>query len=196
MPAGRPRVFNIDEALNRALELFWRHGYEGTSLAMLTKAMGVNTPSLYAAFGNKEQLFRRALKFYLESPASYMMAALQEPTARDVAAAVMSGSIELATHPDHPAGGCMLVRGAIATGPSNDAISRELSAVRAAGEVAIRARFERAINEGDLPADADAAGLARYLMTLNCGFSVQSAGGATREQLEEVAALALKCWPN
>ena len=196
MPAGRPRVFDVDEALNRALELFWRYGYEGTSLAMLTGAMGINTPSLYSAFGNKEQLFRRALKFYLESPASYMAAALQEPTARGVAAAVLRGSIELATHPDHPAGGCMLVRGALATGPGNDAISRELSAVRAAGEVAIRERFERAINEGDLPADADAVGLARYLMTLNCGFSVQAAGGATRAQLEEVAALALQCWPD
>ena len=196
MPAGRPRVFDVDEALQRALELFWRHGYEGTSLAMLTKAMGVNTPSLYAAFGNKEQLFRRALKFYLESPASYMAAALQEPTARRVAEQVMHGSIELATHPDYPAGGCMLVRGAIATGPGNDAISRELSAVRAAGEVAIRERFGRAIAERDLPGDADAAGLARYLMTLNCGFSVQAAGGATRAQLEEVAALALRCWPD
>ena len=196
MPAGRPRVFDVNEALERALELFWRHGYEGTSLAMLTKAMGINTPSLYAAFGNKEELFRRALNFYLESPASYMMAALAQPTARLVAQSVLSGSIELATHPDHPAGGCMLVRGAIATGPGSDAIQRELSAVRAQGELWMRERFERAINEGDLPSDADAAQLARYLMTLNCGFSVQAAGGATREQLEEVAALALSCWPS
>lgn len=196
MPAGRPRVFDVQEALARALELFWKHGYEGTSLAMLTSAMGINTPSLYSAFGNKEQLFRRALAFYLESPASYMTAALAQPTARGVAEQVLKGSIELATHPDHPAGGCLLVRGAIATGPSSDAISRELSAVRAAGEVMMRERFERAIAEGDLAADADVAALARYVMTLNCGFSVQAAGGATRAQLEEVAAFALRAWPG
>ena len=196
MPAGRPRVFDIDKALDTALALFWRHGYEGTSLAMLTRAMGINTPSLYAAFGNKEALFRKALERYLTAPASYMPGALSEPTARRVAEKVLSGSIELATNPDHPAGGCMLVRGALATGPGNDAIRNVLGAVRAAGEVALRARFERAIEEGDLPDSANAEQLARYLMTLNCGFSVQAAGGATREQLEEMAHMALQNWPS
>lgn len=196
MPAGRPRVFDVEQALERALELFWRHGYEGTSLAMLTGAMGINTPSLYAAFGNKEQLFRSALERYLGAPASYMAGALSEPTARRVAERALAGSIELVTHPDHPAGGCLLVRGALATGPGSDAISRELSAVRAGGEDALCERFERAKKEGDLPPNADAAALARYLMTLNCGFSVQAAGGATRAQLEEIARLALQCWPS
>ena len=196
MPAGRPRVFDIDRALDAALELFWRHGYEGTSLAMLTRAMGINTPSLYAAFGNKEALFRKALERYLSSPAAYMVGALSEPTARRVAERVLSGSIDLATNANHPAGGCLLVRGAIATGPGNDAIRSTLGAVRAGGEVAMRARFERAIAEGDLPDSANAEQLARYLMTLNCGFSVQAAGGATRAQLEEMAHMALQNWPS
>lgn len=195
MPAGRPRVFDVEKALDRALELFWKHGYEGTSMAMLTQELGINGPSLYAAFGNKEALFRKALERYLAVPACYMAGALEEPTARGVAEKVLSGSLRLATDPEHPAGGCLLVRGAIATGPQNDAIRDELSAVRADGETAMRERFQRAIEEGDLPQGADAAKLARYLMTLNCGFAVQAAGGATREQLEEVAEMALQNWP-
>ena len=196
MPAGRPRVFDVDKALDAALELFWRHGYEGTSLAMLTKAMGINTPSLYAAYGNKEALFGRVVEHYLQFPVSYMAQALAEPTARRVAEQFLSGMIRLATHPDHPAGGCLLVRGALATGPTNDPIRQQLSAIRSQGEAAMRTRFERAIEEGDLPTSADAAQLARYLMTLNCGFSVQAAGGATHAQLEEIAQIALRCWPT
>ena len=195
MPAGRPRAFDVNEALDRALELFWRHGYEGTSLTMLTESMGINVPSLYAAFGNKETLFYKVLEHYLESPASYMINALRQPTARQVAEDVLSGSIELATLPGG-AGGCLLVRGAIATGPTNDAIRQQLNACRAKGETLMCERFERAITEGDLPPDANAAQLARFLMTLNCGLSVQAAGGATRKQLEEVAELALQCWPS
>jgi AcrR family transcriptional regulator len=116
MPAGRPRAFDVDKALDSALELFWTHGYEGTSLAMLTEAMGINVPSLYAAFGNKETLFRKALERYLATPASYMAGALREPTARAVAEKVLSGSIELVTHPNNP-GGCLLVQGAMAASP-------------------------------------------------------------------------------
>ncbi len=194
MPAGRPRTFDVDQALDRALALFWRHGYEGTSLSMLTDAMEINVPSLYAAFGNKEMLFRKALERYLDSPASYMMNALQQPTARGVAETVLSGSIDLATHPNNP-GGCLLVQGAMAASPQGMPIRQTLSGVRAAGETALRERFERAVAEGDLPPDADVPKLARYLMTLNCGFAVQAAGGATREQLEEVAEMALRCWP-
>jgi AcrR family transcriptional regulator len=152
-------------------------------------------PSLYAAFGNKETLFRKALEHYLESPASYMTNALKEPTARQVAEKVLSGSIKLATMPGG-AGGCLLVRGAIATGPANEAISQQLNACRATGETLMRTRFERAIAEGDLPPGADPVQLARYLMTLNCGFSVQAAGGASRTQLEEVAAMAMQSWPS
>jgi AcrR family transcriptional regulator len=195
MPAGRPRNFDVDKALDCALQLFWRHGYEGTSLSMLTEAMGINVPSLYAAFGNKETLFRKALEWYLESPASYMANALKEPTARRVAEKVMSGSIELATHPNNP-GGCLLVQGAMAASPEGAPIRHTLSQVRAAGEAAMRQRFERAKREGDLPASADAARLARFVMTMNCGFAVQAAGGASRSQLKEVAKIAMQCWPS
>src|SRR5436309_1319981 len=96
---GRPRTFNIDEALDRALQVFWRKGYEGTSLSDLTRAMGINRPSLYAAFGDKQALFRKVLDRYAEGPAAYVREALQEPTARAVVERLLGGSIDLLTGP-------------------------------------------------------------------------------------------------
>ena len=195
MPPGRPRKFNVEKALDAALLLFWRHGYEGASLADLTKAMGINTPSLYAAFGNKETLFRKALDRYLQKPASYLPIALREPTARRAAEQLFKGAIDMAMNPRHP-DGCLLVQGALATGPSADSVRQELSLKRAAAETAVRRRLEHAVDAGELPADVDAAVLARYLITVIWGLSVQAAGGATRTQLEEVAALAMHAWPQ
>ncbi|GAB3832324.1 TetR/AcrR family transcriptional regulator [Dactylosporangium cerinum] len=112
---GRPRSFNPDQALERALEVFWRQGYEGASLADLTEAMGINRTSMYAAFGNKEDLFRMALARYTSGPASYVQNGLQEPTARGVAEYILNGAVNATTTPDHPAG-CLGVQGALATG--------------------------------------------------------------------------------
>jgi len=95
MPKGRPRQFDIDQALDKALLLFWRHGYEGTSLSSLTRAMGINVPSLYAAFGNKESLFKKALQRYLQNPASYLPKALEEPTARRAVEKLFQGAINM-----------------------------------------------------------------------------------------------------
>jgi AcrR family transcriptional regulator len=195
MPRGRPREFDTQKALDAALLLFWRHGYEGTSLAALTKAMKINVPSLYAAFGNKEKLFKKALERYLQKPASYLPKALEEPTARRVAEKLFRGAIDMAMNPQYPYG-CLLVQGALASGPAAASIRKELSLCRAAAEAAVRHRFERAIAEKDLPANVDAAKLARYIITVLWGLSVQAAGGATRAQLKEVAKLALRCWPG
>src|ERR687895_845688 len=93
-PAGRPREFDQDEALDTALEVFWRQGYEGTSLGELTVAMGINRPSLYAAFGNKEALFRKALDRYVDGPAAYTREALHEPSARAVVERLLRGAID------------------------------------------------------------------------------------------------------
>ena len=193
MARGRPRTFDTDKALNAALGLFWRHGYEGTSLAMLTEAAGVNVPSLYAAFGNKEALFRKAVERYLQGPASYLPTACQEPTARGVVEALFRGAIEMAATRGH-ADGCLLVQGALASGAATEPIRAELAGLRAAAEAAVRRRLTRARDEGDLPAGADPAALARYLMTVIWGLSVQAAGGATRRQLEEVAEMARRCF--
>jgi len=195
MPRGRPRAFDPDEALDKAMLLFWRHGYEGTSLAALTEAMGINMPSLYAAFGNKESLFRKVVDRYIQKPASYLGKAMQEPTARAAAEKALRSAIEMVMQPNHP-DGCLLVQGALASGPSAESIRKELGQRRAGGEAVVRQRFERAIAEGDLPVSVDAEKLARFLMTVIWGMSVQAAGGATREQLLEIAETAMQCWPE
>lgn len=194
MPRGRPREFDTEKALDAALLLFWRHGYEGASLAALTDAMGINVPSLYAAFGNKEQLFRKALDRYLQKPASYLPNALKEPSARGAAEKLMQGAIGMVMNPNHP-DGCLLVHGALASGPVADSVRQELNRRRAGAEAAVRRRFERAIAERDLPSTVDAAKLARYIVTVIWGLSVQAAGGATRAQLKDVAEVAMQSWP-
>src|ERR1700738_3561065 len=100
--AGRPRSFDTGKALNRAVEVFWRKGYEGASLSDLTKAMGINRPSLYAAFGDKESLFRKVLDRYDSGPAGYVREALNQPTARAVVERLMEGAAELGTASSNP----------------------------------------------------------------------------------------------
>lgn len=195
MPKGRPRQFDAHKALDAALLLFWRHGYEGTTLAELTRAMRINVPSLYAAFGNKEALFQKALERYLQKPASYLPKALEHPNARRAIENLFRGAIDMVMNPRHP-DGCLLVQGALVAGPSAAAIRKQLSLCRAAAEAAVRRRLDRALAEGDLPASVDTAELARYLLTVLWGLSVQAAGGAGRKQLEEVAQLAMRCWPQ
>src|SRR6185369_13174969 len=172
MPKGRPRQFDTEKALDAALLLFWRHGYEGTSLAALTQAMGINVPSLYAAFGNKEELFKKVLDRYIQRPASYLPNSLKEPTARAVVEKLFRGAIDMVMSPRHP-DGCLLVQGALASGPMGESVTQELSRRRAGAEAALRGRFERALAESDLPSDADPAGLARYIITVLWGMSVQ-----------------------
>src|ERR1700730_5598920 len=181
---GRPPSFDLDEALDRALQVFWRKGYEGASLSDLTNAVGVTRPSLYAAFGDKQALFRKALERYLTGPAAYTQEALKEPTARAVIERLLQGAADLNTAPRNP-GGCLMVQGALACGEEGDSIRQELIACRAAGEAALRRRFQRAKSEGDLPADTDPVDLARYLATIIYGMAVQAAGGASRDKLQD-----------
>jgi AcrR family transcriptional regulator len=195
MPGGRPRAFDLDRALDRALQVFWRQGYEGASLSDLTKAMGINRPSLYAAFGNKENLFRKALDRYAEGPAACTRAALDEPTARAVVERLLHGVVDLLTDPCTPQG-CLAVQGALACGDAADAIRQELISRRAAGEAALRQRLERAQADGDLPAEANASDLARYVTTVAQGMAVQAAGGASRQDLRRVVDMALRAWPT
>jgi AcrR family transcriptional regulator len=194
-PRGRPRTFDVDNALDTALQLFWEHGYEGTSMAALAEAMQISMPSLYAAFGNKEALFTQVVDRYIERPASYLAKALQARTARDVAEQALYGAIDMAFQPDSMKG-CLLVRGAVTAGPASESIRQQLAQRRAGAEAIVCKRFERAIEAGDLPPDADAAQLAAFLMTTIWGMSVQAAGGANRRHLERTAEAALRCWPE
>ena len=190
---GRPRAFDPDAALDRAMHVFWAKGYEGASLSNLTHAMRINRPSLYAAFGNKEQLFRKVLDRYMDGPVAYFARALAAPKARDVVEQIFLGTARMAEDPRIPAG-CLMVQGALACGSAS--ARTEVTARRAAAEVALRRRLQRAKREGDLPKNADPAELAHYVMTVVRGMAVQSAGGASRDQLHRVAQIALRAWPK
>ncbi|MGH9547662.1 MAG: TetR/AcrR family transcriptional regulator [Terriglobales bacterium] len=192
---GRPRSFDVDRALDCALQLFWRKGYEGTSLSDLTQAMGINRPSLYAAFGDKEALFRRALDRYADGPAAYVREALDQPTARAVVEGLLRGAANLMTDSRHPAG-CLNVQGALACNEVAEPIRRELISRRAAGEAALRRRLQRAKAEDDLPRGSNPSDLARYIATVVHGMAVQAAGGASRSELRRVIETALRAWPT
>jgi AcrR family transcriptional regulator len=194
VPTGRPREFDVDQALDRALKVFWRKGYQGATLPDLTKAMGINRPSLYAAFGNKESLFRKAIDRYLAGPASHVASALNESTARGVVERLLLGSIDMATDPRYPRG-CFMVQGALACGDAADCLRKEMARQRAAAQTALRKRFERAIREKDLPSGTNPADLARYVATVTQGIAVQAAGGATRAELRRIADIALASFP-
>ena len=185
----------MDQALDCALLVFWRKGYEGASLSDLTGAMGINRPSLYAAFGDKDALFRKVLDRYAEGPASYVREALSQPTARGAMEKLLRGSADLLSNPRNPPG-CLNVQGALVCGEAAEGVRRELALRRAAGEAAIRQRLKRARAEGDLPPNANPADLARYVTTVLHGMSVQAAGGATRAELQRIAQTALRAWPQ
>lgn len=192
---GRPRSFDIDEALDRALEVFWRKGYEGASLSDLTEAMGIARPSLYAAFGNKEELFCKALDRYVEQKVAHVRKAFEEPTARGVAERLLRSGADMLTDPCHPRG-CLAVQGALSCGDAADSVRQELVSRRARMEALLCQRLERVKAEGDLPAESEPADLARYIATVSYGMAVQAASGASREELHRVASAALRAWPT
>jgi AcrR family transcriptional regulator len=188
---GRPRSFDKEKALDAALRVFWRKGYEGASLADLTSAMGIEKPSMYAAFGDKEQLFREVLDHYQKGPANLAVAALEERTARKVVERLLRVSADAGADPHLPRG-CLYVQGALACGSESDCIRAELISRRAAGEALLRKRLQRARNEGDLPKKSDPAALARYIMAVLHGMSVRSSAGASRKELRGIAETALR----
>ena len=188
---GRPREFDVDEALQTAMELFWRKGYEGTSLSDLTEGMGITRPSLYGAFGNKEDLFRKALERYETSHLGFLGAALEQPNARAVVAALLEGYVGALTASCGP-GGCMSINAALACSEAGTQVQRAVTEKRRHTEERLAERLARAGEEGDLPADADPADVARYVMTVAQGMAVQAAAGADRPALERVVALTLR----
>jgi AcrR family transcriptional regulator len=193
-PRGRPPAFDHEEALEKALRVFWLRGFEGASMAELTEALGINRPSIYAAFGNKEELFRKALGKYLAGPVAYVAEAMNEPTSRQVVEKFLTKSAAFLTNPNNPRG-CMIVQGALSCGQDSELIQQELIAYRKSYEDALRQRFEQAQTQGDLPNHMNASDLAKYIATLHQGMSVQATSGATIEELMTVVKVALKNWP-
>lgn len=191
---GRRREFDVDEALDAVLCVFWRKGYEGSSYTDLTRAAGVERPALYAAFGNKEALFRRAVERYYERYLDFFPAALQLPTSREVAAHILYSAAEL--HTRYPnCKGCLGIHGVLAGSDDAEPLRHFLVDARAAGEMSLRKRFERAKEEGDLPEKTNSVALAAFVMAVTHGMAVQAKSGFSREALEAVANQALSTWP-
>ncbi len=193
MRTGRPRSFCKDEALDRAMTVFWRNGYEGASMADLTRTMGINSPSLYACFGSKEGLFKAVLDRYDQRRAEFMEHVLAAPTTAEVAETFLYGVAEFAadTSGKNPPG-CLMLQGGISCGDAQ--IPDALAKHRAEKEAMLRARFEQAKQGGDLCENANPAALARYLTAMANGICVQAAAGASGKELREVASLALAGW--
>ena len=192
---GRPREFCVDHALAQALGVFWAKGYEGASLTDLTEAMGITRPSLYAAFGNKESLFRKALDLYEREKMAYVGKALSKPTARQVAETMLRGAVDTACDCEGPHG-CLRVISSVACGPAAQSIHDDVIERSNKGKQALIERLERAKAEGDLPANVDAQGLARVLVSFLQGISVQANQGATRAELDQLVETALSLWPS
>ena len=192
---GRPREFCTDAALAAALRVFWSKGYEGASLADLTDAMGITRPSLYAAFGNKEALFHKALDLYEAEKLEYTRVALEQPSARAVAEHFMRGALDTQTSSCDPKG-CLGVIHSMACGVEAESIKADVLKRRASSQAALVARFERAKADGDIPAHVDVQGLTSYLYAILQGMAVQAGSGATRAELERLVETTLAVWPG
>jgi AcrR family transcriptional regulator len=191
---GRPREFDTDEALGEALRVFWMKGYEGASLTDLTEAMGITRPSLYAAFGNKETLFRQALDLYEKDKLAYIGEAVEAPTARAVAETLLIGAVDVATGGE--CRGCMGVISSVACQSVEPSIRDDVNARAESARQLIIDRMQQAIDDGDFAVPTNAIAMTRYLLALMQGISVQAQSGATRQELMEVAESALLSWPS
>lgn len=192
---GRPRAFDMEKALQKALEVFWRKGYEGASLPDLCEAMGINKPSLYAAFGNKEQLFLKAIELYENRPCAFFYPALEKQSSYEVVQHMLCGAASANADPNNPPG-CVIVQGALACSESAAFVKEALIIKRRAGEAALCTRLQRAKDEGDLPAGADPAALARYIGAVLQGMAIQATSGASCAELKQVAETVLSAWPG
>lgn len=192
---GRPRKFDRTAALQRAMEVFWAKGFAGASMTDLTAAMGINSPSLYAAFGSKEQLFREAVDLYRGTEGQRVWKDVDAlPTARATVEAILMRTAESFTRPDKPTG-CLVVLGAVVGGDAGEAVGRVLCERRRGNHETLTRRLERAVAEGELPQGIDCGAIATFYLTVQQGMSLQARDGATRETLTAVARSAMAAWP-
>lgn len=192
---GRPRAFDRRQALEAAMEVFWQRGYEGTTLADLTAAMGINRPSLYGAFGNKEALFSEALALYEAREGAAITAGLTEaPTARAAIETTLRHNAKVYVEEGRPRG-CMIVLSSLVGTPESEPVRALLASRRQGGEDELCARIARGQAEGDVPAEADPAQLAAFYTTILQGMSVAARDGADRARLDRIVTNAMACWP-
>jgi AcrR family transcriptional regulator len=189
--AGRPTEFDTDHALDVAMHLFWKRGYEGTSMAELSQKMGIHPSSIYAAFGDKQTLFALAAKRYADVPAQYMVKALEQPTFRSFVLAAFDNTVEFLAAKDHPSS-CFTLTGAIACSANTEPAKILMREMRLQNEAAIKARLLRARKAGEFPKDENVDDYTKYLSTLLSGLAIQAANGSTRAELKRTAEVALR----
>lgn len=195
-PRGRPRAFDRDAALDKAIRLFWERGYEATSVAELAEAMAINPPSLYAAFGDKKRLFAEAVERYRAGPGGFAAEAMAgAPSARDAVARFLERAAALYSDPAHPLG-CMVIHAGQNCAAGDEDVARNLAAIRGSMEALIRARIEKGVQQGELPPGTDPADLAAFYATVIQGMSTKARDGAAAEQLSAVARRAMTAWPQ
>ncbi|MBC7950867.1 MAG: TetR/AcrR family transcriptional regulator [Rhodospirillaceae bacterium] len=193
---GRPRILDREKCLETALELFWRYGYEGTSISDLTKAMGVNPPSLYAAFGSKQELYLETVDAYGRTHGDFAMRAFaEEPTAKAAMGRTLAEAAELFVAGPSPRG-CMLSVAVVSCGPEHGDVAAALARKRSAVTAAFKARFDGAIVDEELPVNTDSEALAAFYSAVIQGLSIQARDGAGLETLRRIAAMALEAWPK
>lgn len=191
---GRPRSFDRAAALRRAMEVFWAQGYDGTSMTDLIAAMAVNSPSIYAAFGSKEELFREAVALYRATEGGRIWGAMTTaPSARAAIETVLRVSAVEFTRPGKPRG-CLIVLGALHADDGNEAVHRELQELRAENITMLLRRLKRGVAEGELPDGPDWRAIATFYITVQQGMSIQARDGASRKALLAVADCAMAAW--
>lgn len=191
---GRPREFNRSTALRAAMELFWKHGYEGASLSMLTDAMGITRKSLYAAFHSKEDLFREAVELYNSAGGGPENDTLgSAATAREAVEATLRENADAYVDPRTPRG-CMVVLAGLNLTAAHEAIGDHLAELRRQDHAALLARLDRGVAEGDVPAATDTATLASYYLTVLQGLSIQARDGCSRELAHAIVDCAMAAW--
>lgn len=191
---GRPRTFDRTAALRCAMQVFWARGYEGASMSDLTAAMGINSPSLYAAFGSKEALFLEATDFYSRTEGADIWLALEEaPTSRLAIEQFLCLTAKAYTQTDRPQG-CLITLGALHQDSSRGAICDDLRRRRAENHAALRKRLERGVAEGELPASLDCSAAATFYATVQHGMSIQARDGASHAALMATVAGAMAAW--
>ncbi len=193
--AGRPLSFDREAALKVAMHLFWEHGYEATSIAELTQKMKITPPSLYAAFGDKQGLFREAIRLYLGDVAEITRRIEAAPTARQAARDLLTASALGDTGEETPPG-CLLASSMVSCSAHAADLREELAVLRRTIETALRSRIERDVADGRFPAGADAEMLAAHAFAVVQGMSTLAKDGAGRAKLLRIADAAMACWPR
>lgn len=191
---GRPVGFDRAEVLDRAMRVFWAKGFAATSMNDLIAAMGIASPSLYAAFGSKASLYQAALRHYMALHEGIVLRAMQLPTARGSIEALLLNAVTVFSHTDFPSG-CMVEQTAGEAGDMSPELVMSLGGMREANNENFHARLRRGVEDGDVPAEADIQAVASFYATVHKGLSLSSRGGTGTSELNSVVTSAMAAWP-